>query len=127
MGVKFLSQEWADAVEERLNQSESFRAAAAGRTLRLQQVVTSPEGETRHWFRLEDGLATLGLGDIEGPDATLRQDYETAAAISKGELSALAALMSGRLKVSGGLMKLMPLQALSAPLAEAVKGLDVEY
>ena len=53
--------------------------------------------------------------------------YETAAAISKGELNTQTAFMTGKLKVSGNLAKLMMQQAAITQWAAAVKGMEVEY
>ena len=128
MGVKFLSEEWAKAVEGALNSSDSFKSAAGSQTAKVQQVVTSPDGEKRYWFKLEGGQASLGMGDSTEPvDATITQDYETAAAMSKNELSGTAAYMSGKLRVSGDLMKLMQLQGALGQMPTALKGIDVDY
>lgn len=132
MGVKFLSEEWVRAVQDALNGSEPFRAAAGTQTVRLQQVVTGgPQGDVKYWLRLENGQVTLGLGELgelgEPPDATVTQDYETAAAISRAELSPVAAYMSGKLRVSGDLMKLMQLQGALGQMPAALRDLDVEY
>lgn len=127
MGIKFLSDEWATAVTEALNASDAFKQAAGTQAVKLQQVVTTPEGETRYSFKIENGQAEVKVGDIENPDATLTQDYETAVALSKSELTGTAAYMSGKLKVSGDLMKLMQLQGIFNTLPQAVAGLDVEY
>lgn len=127
MAVKFLSEEWIKAVNDAINANESFRSAAAPHTAKLQQVVTTSEGETRYWFKMEGGQVEMGLGDIEGPDATITQDYDTAAAISKNELTGTAAYMSGKLRVSGDLMKLMQLQGVFSQLPTVLKDLDVEY
>jgi putative sterol carrier protein len=94
---------------------------------RIQQVITGPDGETRYWFTIENGQIDLGLGDIDNPDATITQDYDTAAALSKNELTGTAAYMSGKLKVSGDLMKLMQLQGVLSQLPSALKDLDVDY
>jgi putative sterol carrier protein len=128
MGVMFLSEEWAAAVQEALNSNEGFRSSAGSQTAKVQQVVTTPEGEKKYWFKLEGGQATLGVGDIGEPvDATITQDYDTAVALSKNELSGTAAYMSGKLRVSGDLMKLMQLQGTLGQLPQALKDLDVEY
>ena len=39
MAVKFLSDEWAQALKTELNASESFKEAAAGKTATIQQVI----------------------------------------------------------------------------------------
>ncbi len=128
MGVKFLSDEWTKSVQDALNSSDAFKSAAGSQTAKVQQVVTSPEGEKRYWFKLEGGQAALGTGDSpDAVDATITQDYETAKALSKNELSGTAAYMSGKLRVSGDLMKLMQLQGALGQMPAALKDLDVEY
>jgi putative sterol carrier protein len=127
VGVKFLSDEWASAVKEKLNSNDSFKSAAGSQTAKIQQVVTTPEGEKKYWFKLEGGAADLGIGDIDGPDATISQDYDTAVALSKNELTGTSAYMSGKLRVSGDLMKLMQLQGALGQLPAALAELDVEY
>jgi putative sterol carrier protein len=128
VAVKFLSEEWAKAVEEALNASEAFRNSAGSQSAKIQQVVTSPEGEKKYWFVLEGGRASLGIGELaETVDATITQDYETALAIMKNELSGVAAYMSGKLRVSGDLMKLMQLQGALGQMPAALKDIDVEY
>jgi len=128
MGVQFLSDEWAQAVQDALNSNDPFKTAIASMTARVQQVVTTPDGEKRYWFKLEGGDAALGTGDLEGgADATITQDYDTAVALSKNELTGTAAYMSGKLRVSGDLMKLMQLQGALSQMPAALKDLDVDY
>ena len=128
MGVKFLSEEWTQAVQEALNASDAFRNAAGSQLAKVQQVVTTPEGEKRYWFKLEGGKAELGAGDApDQVDATITQDYDTAVALSKNELTGTAAYMSGKLRVAGDLMKLMQLQGALGQMPAALKDLDVDY
>ena len=124
---KFLSEEWAGEVKTALQSSDAVKSAAGNMNARIQQVVNGPDGETKYWFTLEGGNVDLGLGDIENPDATITQDYDTAAALSKNELTGTAAYMSGKLRVSGDLMKLMQLQGVLGQLPAALKDIDVEY
>jgi putative sterol carrier protein len=127
VGVKFLSDEWAAQVQEKLNSNEGFKSAAASQTAKLQQVITTPDGEKKYYFKLEGGAADVGIGEIDGPDATISQDYDTAVALSKNELTGTSAYMSGKLRVSGDLMKLMQLQGALGQLPAALADLDVEY
>jgi putative sterol carrier protein len=128
VGVKFLSEEWMKAVQDALNSNETFKSAAGSQNAKIQQVITTPEGEQRYWFKLEAGQATLGAGDSpDTVDATITQDYETAVALSKNELSGTAAYMSGKLRVAGDLMKLMQLQGALGQMPAALKELEVEY
>lgn len=125
--MKFLSEEWAAAVTEALNGSDAFKQAAGSNSATLQQVVSTPEGEIKYYFKLDGGKAEVALGEVDSPDATITQDYDTAVALSKAELSGTAAYMSGKVKVSGDLMKLMTLQGMFNTLPSIVKDLDVEY
>jgi putative sterol carrier protein len=127
MAVKFLSEEWAKEVKNALSSSDAVKSAAGSMTARVQQVVNGPEGEKKYWFKLEGGEVDLGLGEIDNPDATITQDYDTAVALSKNELTGTAAYMSGKLRVSGDLMKLMQLQGVLGQLPTALKDIDVEY
>lgn len=129
MAVKYLGEEWAKEVNNRLQSSEAVLNAAKGQSVSIQQVVTDvpDRGETKYYFKLADGQPEVGLGEIEGPEATISQTYETAVAVAKGELNAQNAFMQGKLKITGNLMKLMQLQGFFQALAGAVGDLETEY
>jgi putative sterol carrier protein len=128
MAVKFLSDEWLSEVESKLNAHEGFQQAATGKTVKLQQVVSgAPQGDTKYGFVIEGGKVSMVPGDIEGADATINQDYETAAGLSKGELNGQTAFMSGKLKISGNMMVMMQLQQAFTVMPEALSDVDVEY
>jgi putative sterol carrier protein len=128
MAVKFLSDEWLSEVESRLNSNEGFQTAAKGQAARLQQQISgTPSGDVTYGFVLDGGKVSLTRGDIENPEATVSQDYDTAVAVNKLELSGQQAFMQGKLKVSGNLMKIMQLQGTLAAMPPALEGLEVEY
>ena len=84
MPVKHLSQEWIDADNDALA-GDAVRGALKGNSATIQMVVSdAPEGEVRYWLRIEDGGAAAGLGDLDGPDVTIRQSYETSAQVNRG-------------------------------------------
>ena len=89
--------------------------------------MSTPDGEKRYYVKLEDGKAMVAVGDVDSPDATITQDYDTAKGISTGELSAVAAYMTGKLRVQGDLMKLMTMQGVLTQLPNALKSLEVDY
>ena len=127
MSVRFLSDEWAQALKAELNQSESFRQAAAGQKATIQQVITDGEGDTHYWITIGDGLIDLGVGDVDGEDATITQSYASAAALAKGELSPVTAFMTGKLKIAGNMGLILGLQGALAQLPAAMAKIDVEY
>ncbi len=128
MAVKFLSEEWAQAVTEALNSHDGFKSAIGNADLSLQFNVTEgPEGDISYYLKASGGQAEVALGTLENPDVTVGQTYDTAAAISRGELNTQTAFMTGKLKVSGNLAKLMMHQSAIQQWGNAVEGIDVEY
>ncbi len=127
MPITFLSEEWTKALKDALNASEAFTKGIGSARAKLQQVVTGEDGEHRYWLKIEGGAVDIGPGNIEGPDATITQDYETAVALAKSELNPVSAFMSGKLKIGGNMMLLLQLQGAFAQLPEVMRALDVEY
>jgi putative sterol carrier protein len=73
----------------------------------LQQIVTGgPDGEVRYHVIVAGGRAVLVPGPASAPDATFTEDYATAAAIARGELTTPAALLSGHIQVAGNMATL---------------------
>jgi putative sterol carrier protein len=127
--AKFLTQDWLSELSETLNGHEGFKAAIANVELSLQfEVTDAPDGtEGRYFIDVAGGSAECGGGDTDAPDATISNNYETAVAISKGDLNTQMAFMTGKLKVDGNMAKLMMNQAMLTKFAEAASGLDIEY
>jgi putative sterol carrier protein len=127
VSVKFLSDEWAQALKAELNQSEDFRQAAAGHEATIQQIITGADGATHYWITIGEGTIDMGVGDIGGEDATITQSYDSAAALAKGELSPVTAFMTGKLKIAGNMGMILGLQGALALLPAAMAKIDVEY
>jgi len=127
VGMKFLSDEWANEVTKRLNENDAFKQAAGTQTTTLQQVINTPEGEVKYYFKLENGQGEVALGESDSAEATITQDYDTAVALAKNELSGTAAYMGGKIKVSGDLMKLMQMQGVFSTLPAVAAEMDVDY
>jgi putative sterol carrier protein len=127
MAVRFLSQEWADQVKSALNADEAFRAASVNAAAKLLQVISTSEGETRYWITIDHGQIDMGIGDLEGADASIAESYDTAAALAKGELSPVTGFMTGKVKIQGNMGMLLGLQGALARLPAAMSTLDVDY
>jgi putative sterol carrier protein len=125
--MKFLSPEWAEAFKDAANASPSFQAAASSITIKLQQnVLDGPDGDVHYWLSLDGGTLDVGVGEIDDAQSSITQSYETAIALAKGELSPVAAYMSGQIQVTN-LMKLMSLQGVLSELGPIIKNLPVEF
>jgi putative sterol carrier protein len=128
MSVKFLSEDWLNASSETLAADSDYQAATATTDLTLQFVVTdTPDGEVEYNVTMANGTTAFAPGALEGADATIRNNYETAMAISKGDLNTQAAFISGKLKVEGNLAKIMMNQSALTALADSLKDMEIEY
>ena len=125
---KFLSEEWAGDVTTALANHEGFKNAMGAADLGIQfSTEGGPDGDVNYYLQASGGNTNVVLGELESPDVTVVQSYETATAISKGELNTQTAFMTGKLKVSGNLAKLMMHQSAIQQWGVAVAELDVDY
>jgi putative sterol carrier protein len=125
---KFLSEEWAQEVTAALNGHDGFKNAIGAADLGIQfNTSDTPDGEVDYYLSTSGGVATLAIGTLEGADVTVKQNYDTAAAIAKGELNTQTAFMTGKLKVSGNLAKLMMHQSAVQQWSAAVSDMNVEF
>ena len=128
MSVKFLSEDWLNAINETLAGDADYQAATESTDLSLQFVVSdAPEGDVEYTVTMAGGTTTYAPGAAESADATIRSNHETAMAIFKGDLNTQAAFISGKLKVEGNLAKIMMNQSAMTSLADALKDMEVEY
>jgi putative sterol carrier protein len=128
VSIQFLTPEWASAVQGALNAHPGFKGAIANADLALQfNVANSPVGDLSYYMKAAGGSAELSLGTVEPADVTVGQSYDTACAIAKGELNTQTAFMTGKLKVSGNLAKLMMHQAAIAQWQAATKDIEISY
>jgi len=128
MAVKFLSPEWLSEVTTALESHQGFQEAARDMELAIQfNVLESPLGDTGYHLMITPQAITIALGVREDLDITISQNYETAAAIMKGDLNVQSAFITGKIKVAGNLAKLMVHRNGIEQWLAAVSDIDVEY
>lgn len=129
MAVKFQSEDYYKEANNALQSNEAVLGAAKGQNVTIQIVTTdTPDGgESKSFLKIVDGVPEVGLGEIEGAEATITQNYETAIALDKGELNSQNAFMQGKIKIQGNLMKLMQLQPFLQSLGPAAAHIEREY
>ena len=97
----FLTDRWLDEL------GAAAREAELPPELRLvvQQVIPDgPDGvEVAYAVEVAGGTMSVRRGRVDHADVTFTQDLATARAIHRGELSAQAAFMEGRLRLGGDL------------------------
>ncbi len=99
--IRFLSPEWLAALGAAASENERLCRAVADIDLTVRQVVLGgPGGDVAYALRLANGTASV---TTDGDDADIRivQHYDTAVAISNGDITPAAAFAAGRLKLGG--------------------------
>jgi putative sterol carrier protein len=104
----YLTEEWIDAAQRAVEADSALSDATKDVQLTVQQVVTDgPEGDAAYHVVIDDGTVRVVSGEAGEATVTFVQSWETATAVSRGELSAQAAFMTGRIRVRGDLPKLV--------------------
>lgn len=117
--MQFLSAEWL----ERMAAATSAAAPGATTVSIHQRVTGGPDGDVEYTVRVAGGR--VGFEPGPGPaDVELVSDYETAAAIGKGELSPAAAFAAGRLRVRGSVGSLVAAQDAFTQVGRLVAGVS---
>jgi putative sterol carrier protein len=109
--ARYLSPEWFDEVNRAAAANDRLRTDTAGVDLTIQQVVTdAPEGAISYTVKVRDGHVEVVPGEDASADVTITEDWSTATAVAGGELSAPAAFMTGRIRVTGNVAVLLDVQ-----------------
>jgi hypothetical protein len=97
----FLTEAWLEEMEAAAQRAVLGTKGA----LVVQQVIPDgPDGrEVAYALVVDDGRLSVVRGRVPDADLTFTQDRATAEAIHRGELSAQAAFMQGRLRLGGDL------------------------
>ena len=119
--VQYLSDEWMDEAAAALAAHPVMGGPADGEPVLLQYEVTAaPGGKRSYALRCTPEGVTLEPGPHKDASTSFTLDYDVAAQIARGDLSAQAAFMQGRLKLGGDVMVLVRQHALLDDLGDAL-------
>jgi putative sterol carrier protein len=76
------------------------------------QFDLSGENGGTYWVSMADGKIESGAGAVDNPSMTLKASADDWAAVVNGEVNAMQAFMSGKLKIQGNMGLAMKLQML---------------
>lgn len=128
MPIQFLTDDWAKAVTAAANADDRFRSAAAGHDVVLHVSVTGSPWSEEYYMHFDDGSLTVGIGaGPRRPDVEAELSYETNVELSKGALNGQTAAMTGQMKATGDMMKMMTIGKAQDRLSELESALDIEY
>ncbi len=128
---KYLSKEWADEVCRRCKKTLTPEKMKNITSSMLTVYNKCPDGKTRAvYYKLVNGVVE-NVSIVEGkpPKAefSITSDYEVFARISRAELKARAALMSGKMLLKGNLVKALTLSPTVDRLNEIIATVPTEY
>lgn len=128
----YLSSQWCDAVRERLASSLSAEVMKHTSTSMVNVYEKCPDGKKHYFYtRMDDGLFTdvqVGIG--EGwPEAefAITADYEMFALVSQGKLRSQKALMSGKMKLKGNMIKALKLVTISDKMNKVISEVPARF
>lgn len=67
-----------------------------------------------YWIEIADGAATTGAGEMSDPSMTVKASADDWFAVATGEMNAMQAFMTGKLKILGDMGLAMKLQTIFA-------------
>ncbi len=128
---KYLTPEWAREVQRRL-QAELTPDKMKHVTSSMLTVYTDcPDGKSRGvFYKMVDGVVVeLSVHETEMPQAefTISGDYETFARISRAEIGSRSALMGGKLRLRGNMVKALSLAAIVDRLNKVMSTVPTEF
>jgi putative sterol carrier protein len=127
----YLSSQWRDEVEVRLRNELGPEKMKHLTTSVSFIYVNCPDGKDRClFFSCTDGNIT----DVDVSEDTTRPaefvitgDYELFSRVTQGTLSSQRALMSGRLKVKGNMVKALKLASLADRINRIMSQIPTQY
>ena len=105
--ARFLSDDWIEEMNRAAAANPDLRRATARVRIRIQQVVRDGTDELCYVVGVDNGDVRVAAGRDPEAEITVTEDAETAAAVSRGDLTPQVAFMLGRIRVSGDMPALM--------------------
>jgi len=133
MGTKFkyLSPEWAAEVQKRAREKLTPEKMKHITSSMLTVNTNCPDGKDRAvYYEMADGVVTevsVREGKLPKAEFTITADYQLFGRISRAEVKARSALMSGKMKLKGPLVKALKLSPLVDRLNEVIATIPTEF
>jgi len=128
---KYLIPESAEEVIKRVNERLTPERMKHITSSMLTINTSCPDGKDRAvYYEIVDGVVTevsIREGEFPKAEFTITADYQLFSKISRAELKARAALMSGKMKLKGPLVKALRLSPLVDRLNEVIATIPTEY
>lgn len=90
-------------------------------------VSAAPQGDVAYHFKVADGRLDVVIGPADNPQANSYLDYDTAIALSKGDMNGASAIMGGKMKVVGDIPTVLRIAAALDLIPEVSKTFEIDY
>ena len=129
--LKYLSSEWTAEAEKRLRSQLSPESMKNMTSSMLTVYHNCPDGQERAlYYKIENGVFTdISVRQAPLPEAEfiISGDYDTFAKISRAELGSRSALMSGKLRLTGNMVKALSLASIVDRFNKILSEISCEY
>lgn len=129
--LKYLSSEWTAEAEKRLRSQLTPESLKNMTSSMLTVYHNCPDGQERAlYYKIEGGVFTdISVRQDPMPEAEfiISGDYETFAKISRAELGSRSALMSGKLRLTGNMVKALSLASIVDRFNKILSEISCEY
>ncbi len=129
--IKYLSPEWTAEAQQRLRSQLDPETMKHLTSSMLTVYHHCPDGQDRAlYYKIEDGIFTdISVRQEPFPEAEfiISGDYETFAKISRAELGSRSALMTGKLRLTGNMVKALSLASIVDRFNKVLSEIPCEY
>jgi putative sterol carrier protein len=125
--TKFLSEDWADKMTAVAKTDPTLQTVTKGQSCVLQMNISGSPGSDTFYVGINDGTTEFVLGAPEKADVQGNVTYDTMCALARGDLGGQQAAMTGQMKVSGDMMKMMNIGRALDELPRLTKDIGVEF
>ncbi|MBN1370453.1 MAG: SCP2 sterol-binding domain-containing protein [Anaerolineaceae bacterium] len=129
--LQYLSPDWAFEAQKRLREQLTPEIMKYVTSSMVTVYSHCPDGKDRALFyKIVDGVfqeVSVSVGDIPNAEFIITGDYDTFAKISRAELGSRSALMSGKLKLKGNMVKALSLASIVDRLNKVLSEITCEY
>jgi len=106
--MRYLSLDWIDAMQARVEASESLQSLAGTLTIGVTQVVTDgPEGTVIYHLQVGNDVASFGAGPAPDEHVRMEQSWRTAVDVATERVPAQEVFIKGLITVTGETTRLI--------------------
>jgi len=128
---KYLSPEWTAEAHRRLKEQLTAEQMKNVTSSMVTLYHDCPDGKNRAlYYGLVNGVVdslTICEGEVPAAEFVIEGDYQTFASISRAELNSRAALMTGKLKLKGNMVKALSFSSVVDRLNKVLATIPTEF